>query len=294
MSVLPEKKEAALIARTDAAFGSPVTREILTADLRSLGLQAGDIVLLHSSLSSLGWVLGHAETVIASLEDIIGEQGTLVMPAHSGHLSDPSSWEHPPVPEAWIPVIRKGMPAFDTRATTTRGMGAIPELFRTLPGVRRSHHPTCSFVARGSQAARITGGQVLEEGLGKESPLERIYELNGRILLLGVGHGNNTSLHLAEHRADWPGRRYHQESSPLMIDGRRSWKEYTELDFDDIDFVACGAAFEKCDKETLSIGQVGLAECRLISQRRMVDFAVEWFSSHRLPGGESDAVEGAV
>ncbi len=136
-----EKRESTVIARTDLAFGSPVTRDMLIADFRSLGLCRGDVVLVHSSLSSLGWVVGESRTVIEALQNVIGETGTLVMPAHSGHLSDPEPWEHPPVPESWKQIIRDEMPAFDPGVTATRGMGAIPELFRTLPGFRRPRDP---------------------------------------------------------------------------------------------------------------------------------------------------------
>ena len=131
-----------------AASEKPVTEQSLAADLRRLGLRAGMTVLVHSSLSSLGWVCGGSTAVIRALLAVVGTDGTLVMPAHSAG-SDPAGWENPPVPRAWWDTIRATTPPFDPAITPTRAIGVIPEQFRTWPGVVRSYHPTGSFAARG-------------------------------------------------------------------------------------------------------------------------------------------------
>ncbi len=132
-----------------------VTRSSIIADLRALGVEAGSTGIVHSSLTRLGWVAGGTYAVVLALRETFGPHGTIVMPAHSGDLTDPARWTSPPVPEEWWPVIRAETPAFDPQSTPTRNMGAIVDCFRTFPGVVRSMHPTVSFVALGPNADTI-------------------------------------------------------------------------------------------------------------------------------------------
>ena len=265
--------EDTAIAHADA----PRTRASLAADMRSLGVQARDVLLVHSSLSRLGWVAGGAVAVIQALQDVLTPQGTLVMPTHSTDLTDPAGWLSPPVPEAWWEIIRAELPAFDPVLTPTRGMGRIPELFRSWPGVRRSDHPHSSFAAWGRHAEFVTAGHALAFSLGEGSPLARIYDLNGRVLLLGTER--NTSLHLAEVRAGV--RPTVAVSGPVMVDGERQWLTFDEPDYDAEAFAPVKAAFEAAGG--LVRGTVGSAQARLMSQRELVDFAVNVWRVVRVP-----------
>jgi aminoglycoside 3-N-acetyltransferase len=257
----------------------PVTIPLLVTDLHALGLRAGMTVLVHSSLSKLGWVCGGAAAVILALESILGAQGTLVMPTHSSDLSDPALWQNPPVPESWWQTIRQTMPAFQPDLTPTRGMGAIPECFRGQQGVQRSSHPAVSFAARGPLAHQITDSHALNNSLGDDSPLARLYEVDGWVLLLGVDHSNNTSLHLAEHRAEFQGKTTMGQGAPVIVNGAREWITYSDVDWNDADFPQIGCAFESTGQVT--VGPVGYGEGRLMRQRALVDFAVQWMQNNR-------------
>ncbi|MDD3409316.1 MAG: AAC(3) family N-acetyltransferase, partial [Eubacteriales bacterium] len=157
------------------ATQKPATEKTLLADLRALGVKRGDTLIVHSAMSSLGWVCGREVAVIHALLAAVGPAGTLVMPAHAGDNSEPSAWGNPPAPESWWQVIRDETPAFD-RTWPTRGMGRIPEAFRAWPGARRSAHPHVSWCARGPFAGWLLRGHTFGKPcFGPQSPLGRMY-----------------------------------------------------------------------------------------------------------------------
>lgn len=258
----------------------PLTPGSIARDLRRIGLHPGDVVLVHTSLSSLGWVAGGAQSVIEALLGVLGPEGTLAMPAHTGQLSDPATWRNPPVPADWHRAIRAGMPAFDLARTPSRNMGAVAELFRTWPGARRSFHPLGSMAALGPGARGITTRQELEDPFGATGPLGALHRLDARILLLGVGWDRCTALHLAERlaRPDEPRER---QGAPMLIDGRRRWVRYMMPAHRSRDFPAVGRRLEAGG--AVHLGKVGAATARLISLRLAVDTAAAQWRAARPP-----------
>lgn len=261
----------------------PVTVASLTDDLKALGVEEGSTLLVHSSLSSIGWVCGGPAAVILALEDALTERGTLVMPAHSSDYSDPSHWEDPPVPQSWWDAIRAEMPCFRADLTPTRGMGAVAEAFRKQDGVRRSTHPIASFAAWGKERDYILRDARLDFCQNEESPLGRIYEKDGRVLLVGVGYDRNTSLHLAEYKADYPGKTIVSEGMPVLAEGRREWRTVKDILYLADDFPRIGEDFEKTGR--VAVGKLGRAKARLMRQRDLVDFAAAWMEKNRRASG---------
>lgn len=259
----------------------PNTIASLLADLRALGVQPGMTLVVHSSLSALGWVAGGPQAVVLALQEAVSPGGTLVMPAFSNHLTDPALWQNPPVPAEWHAILRAETPAFDVRLTPTRGMGAIVECFRHAPGARRSAHPHFSCVAWGARAAELTATHPLADPFGPESPLGRVYALDGHVLLLGVTHANNSSLHLAEQQASWPGKRPARDGAPALVNGERVWQTFDyAVDWNADDFAQLGEDFAR-QTGAEQRGLVGQATARLLRQRAVVDFAVAWLTAHR-------------
>jgi aminoglycoside 3-N-acetyltransferase len=201
--------EAEIIAKSPR----PSTASTLSADIRGLGLTDGDVVIVHSSLSKLGWVAG-----------------------------------------------------------------AVVECFRHLPDTIRSPHPHLSLAAHGPQAHSIVDEQPLARGTGQASPLGRLYELDALILLLGVPTPTTPLSISPKNTPPGPASPGHS-TAPLLVGGERQWVTWDDLDLDDSDFADIGEAFAARGGERT--GPVGAGTGRLLRQREIVDFAVDWMTSHR-------------
>ena len=259
--------EAAAIDRADR----PVTQTDVEASLRAAGKTSGSTVILHCSLSELGWVVGNAVAAVRALRSVIGDDGTIVMPAETG-LSDPSHWQAPSVPESWRPTIRAHWPAFEPMSTPLRGMGAVAECFARLAGLVHSGHPAVGFISQGPRAADLMSSHDWDDGLGDRSPLACLETAEADIVLIGVGHGNNIALHLAECRAlgaEAPTRR---DGVPMLVNGQQSWVEFSHVDFDESDFVMLGDA-NSAAGGTQMRASLGAGEIRRLPMRELVEFA---------------------
>ena len=239
-----------------------ISSDRLCRDLRALGVAAGAALVVHASLRRIGWVAGGAEGLIQALMAVLTPEGTLVMPAFSGQLTGRAALGDRPQP-------------FDPARTPSQDMGAIAETFRRLPGVHRSAHPVQSLAAWGRQARELVADHGLDWPLGPDSPLGRLCARGGQVLLIGVGHNRNSTLHLAETQS----RNRRRITRLLPVAGHSGTIDWTEIDdvADDNGrlFPALGAAFEATGG--VRIGPLGRANARLMSQRALVEFAVPWF-----------------
>jgi aminoglycoside 3-N-acetyltransferase len=252
----------------------PVTAERLRSDLEALGVEPGTTLVVHSSLSSIGWVVGGAPAVVGALVATLGERGTLAMPAATPLCADPATWS-PPVPEAWWQEVREHLPPFDRRTTPT-SMGAIPETFRNWPGTLRSEHPLESVCARGPRAEEILTDHPLDFSEGPGAPFGRLHDLDSRVLLIGVGFNRCTALHLAETLV--AKRRTSTFRVPHLDGGRRVWLEMTNVADDN------GRYFPEIGERYMAEGRarrgsIGEAPSLLFPMRDLVAFARRYFDA---------------
>ena len=254
----------------------PYTKDMLIYDFKQLGIKKGDCLLVHCSMSKLGWIIGREATLVQALIDTIGENGTIVMPSQTGDNSEPSLWNNPPVPESWYQSIRDHMPPID-RYTPVRAMGKAVEYLLSLSTTLRSYHPQVSFIAYGKYAKEMTDNHALTPGLGINSPLGQLYAKHAKVLLLGVGYNNCTCLHLSETQLK--NIKYKKTGSRMYINGENIWKEYQDIDYDDSDFEKLGLDYEK--HHHVKKGKVGLYTCRLLDIKDLCDYASEWFENNR-------------
>ena len=160
----------------------------LKTDLGEIGVRSGRALIVHVSLRSIGQIEGGGETLLGALRGVLGETGTLLVPAfrdpHSPFFVATDDW--------------------DAQPADTVTVGAFAEIVRQHPDALRSHHPIFSFAAIGQDAEFLTRNAPFSYPLGAKSPIDRLHQLDGDVLLLGVDSRVNVSLHLAEIWADVP------------------------------------------------------------------------------------------
>ncbi|MGW7468033.1 aminoglycoside N(3)-acetyltransferase [Streptomyces xantholiticus] len=251
------------------------TRDPVRA-LRALGVRRGMTLLVHASLHATG--LG-PRTVRDALLEVLGPDGTLVVPAFTEENSDTSSAYLARV-RGMTPVqaaaFRADMPAFDPATTPSQGMGRLAESVRTAAGALRSAHPQTSFAALGRRAAELLDEHPLDCHLGERSPLGALYRAGAQVLMINVGFAKCTAFHLAEYRVKSELRTY--RCVVRGPEGGSEWTEYTDVVLDDSDFEAIGAAFSWGVERS---GQLGGRTARLFSLRDAVDHAKGWMTEKR-------------
>ncbi|MFE3872882.1 aminoglycoside N(3)-acetyltransferase [Kitasatospora sp. NPDC059146] len=247
---------------------------ISTAELADgfarLGVRPGTVLHVQASLRTLGPVEGGAAGVVDALLEVLGEEGTLVAFTSTPENSSTSRIHQAAtagLTPAEIAEHRARMPRFDPATTpASPTLGALSEAVRTRPGALRSSHPQTSWAALGPRAEEITSRHPLTSHLGPDSPLGRLYELDARVLMLGVDMARFTAFHLADLRqADVR----HREYGCVTTDG---WMSFQAPDLDDLHFAELGAEVLAA-AEGVTTGRIGDADCRLVPVQEAVDLA---------------------
>ena len=214
-----------------------ISTEKLIDDLQNLGIQPGYTLLVHISLRKVGWVTDGPVGVIQALLAVLGKTGTLVMP-----------------------TMTDGETLFDPLTTPTEHMGIVAETFWRQSGVQRSNHPGGSFAAIGPLASLICAEQPIDPPHGLDSPPGRVYQQEGWILLLGVDHDANTTIHVAENISNVPYRI--MDRVPVKQGDTIRWVEYAEVNHCCRNFTQIGPILRQ--QNQLIVGQVGEATAQLV------------------------------
>ena len=265
-----------------------ITRSQLVKDLRELGLSQGQTVMLHASIKSIGSrIEGGPKTVLDALFDVLTESGTIMMLVgwkdnpynffDADFQEDIDQW-----PEDKRRKFYESSHAFDpSHSLADIGiMGAMSEFFRTYPGSIRSRHPL-GYAAVGKLAQYVLKDQQWNYREGTGSPLEKLCELRGKVLLLGSSTANVTLLHFAENLADVPDKITVRYKMPIILNGERVWKEFEEYRFtngivpwpDDYFKTIVDSYIEKGNGER---GTVGMARSYLLDAKDLNSFSVNW------------------
>jgi aminoglycoside 3-N-acetyltransferase len=244
-------------------MGRAIDRGEVTSQLLAIGVEPGGVLVVHSSFSRVAPIEGGPRGLIDALRDALGPAGTLVMPS----MSDDD--DHP----------------FDPGKTPCAAMGVVADTFWRLPEVLRSDSPH-AFAAAGPRAAEITAPHPFDVPHGPDSPVGRVHALDGQVLLLGVGHECDTTVHLAENLA---GVRYRQlKYLTLFRGGQPIRQSYSEVDHCCENFAQLDRWLEAGGRQRR--GPVGNAEARLCRSRHIVDAALSHLRENETvflhPGGQ--------
>lgn len=220
----------------------------IVQQLETLGVKPGGVLLVHCAFSQVKPVENGPLGLITALQAAVGPTGTLVMPSMSDEEEE----------------------VFDPERTPCLGMGVVADRFWRLPGVLRRHSPH-AFAAWGKHAPEIVAPHPIDIPHGLDSPVGRVYELDGQVLLLGIDHTANTTVHLAENLA---GVRYRRKKrTPTVENGRLRWVEYGEVDHCCENFRLVDVWLEEHGLQR--VGQVGHASARLARSRDIVHVVLE-------------------
>jgi aminoglycoside 3-N-acetyltransferase len=257
----------------------------LRRDLQLLGLEPGDVVMVHASLRSVGPVVSGADAVVRAILEAVAPGGTLMVytdwEADIWDLEEASDLSR--ATNTVRPEIRDDVLPFDPAASRAiRENGALMELVRTTPGARRSGNPGASCAAIGPKAEWLTADHPLDYGYGEGSPFAKLVDAGGKVLMLGATADHMTLLHHAEHLAQVPDKRIYRMEVPLLIDGQTQWRWIEEFNTG----AAVAAGLEEDYFATLVAdflasgrgrrGKVGQADCILVNAGEIVPFAVAW------------------
>ncbi len=227
-----------------------------------------EVIVLHSSPRAIGWVAGGVEGIGQALLGALHAR-TLVVPTFTVQRMDPATWFNPPAPPELWDAVRDELPLYDPDRSPPRGMGRLAEYVWRAERAIRSSHPVESVATIGPRAESIARPHPIDDPMGPRSPWARLYELDARVVLVGVGLERCSILHHAERMAELPYIAVAAYGMPVEIDGVRCWVEAESGN-------NCSDGFPQLEPSiAFSEHQIGDALVRTASARVLVDTARE-------------------
>jgi aminoglycoside N3'-acetyltransferase len=260
-----------------------ISRARLVADLARLGVRRDDTLMVHASLRAVGPVEGGPVTVLAALEEAVGEGGTLLMVLGAACVPE---WSHDPTAAEVAAALASASPFAAHRTPADPEVGYLAEHFRRSAGTRVSDHPLGRFGARGARAARLLDRVPWDDYYGPGSPLDRFREEGGRVLRLGADRNTVTLLHLAEYLV--PMERKRRVRKHVVVDAPEGARVRRVEALDDSDGIVEWPGedyFALLLTDYLAgglgrSGRVGNASSELIDAGDLLEFAVRWMKLH--------------
>lgn len=250
-----------------------ITKEDIKVQLSNIGVQRGMLLMIDSDFASLGYISGGAQTLVDALMETVGYDGTIVMPSFTLDNLDPAcAGAKRILRESWD-IVRENTLPFNRRLTPPSCDNPLVHQFLRNEGVLRSYHPIYSFAAWGKYAKIICDKHPLHFGLSKDSPLGKLSELNGFVLLAGCGYEACTMFQLARYSGDQLPIKI--LSSPIEQNNQMVWKDMLDLELDQSGFDVIGEVME--ERKIVKNMYINAARCRFFSAREAVNIATAYF-----------------
>jgi aminoglycoside 3-N-acetyltransferase len=249
------------------------TQEDLIDQIKASGIQAGDVLELHTSLKSMGFILGGANAILEAFLHVLTHEGTLVMAAQAWDNSEPAYFEHPPIAIDLYEQLRNHHPIFQGKQEDIHKMGALAQVMQRHNQVYISNHPQVAMMAIGKHAKWITQEHKLEDMFSERSPLGRLRELKAKVLLIGVDYDACTAMHLGEHLSGV--RPIGIQGSRILVKDKMIWEKFLTYMYDSDDFKAIGVSMES--NGLVQQARFAQANTKLIPYETLIRFTQSYF-----------------
>lgn len=262
-----------LMRKKEDSIHDIITKEDITQQLQNIGVQRGMLLLVDACSEKMGYISGGIQTFIDALMEAVGYEGTIVMPSFTPQFIDPACTGSKKIDRENWELLRDTALPFHKKLSPPETTDAMVHQFMRNEGVVRSYHPIYSFVAWGKYAKIICDKHPLHFGLSKESPLGKLSELNGFVLLAGCSFKACTIFQLARYSGEQLPIKI--MTSPIEQNNQMIWKDMLDLEMDTSGFEVIGEVME--ERKIVKNMYINTSRCRFFSAREAVNIATAYF-----------------